>query len=116
MSLLTSAVYPALAGIPAPREATGAYTLRHDGASWALLSRRAGSTCTWSTPLAAHGAAPGVSDRVARAVAVRVLHELEVEVAGWTPSPAPDGGQTPEARAVLAIPGPRRPPRRLQGH
>lgn len=117
MSLLTSAVYPALGDVAAREGRASTYTLTHTGSGWTLLTRRhTGPLPGWSTPLAPHGAGPRVSRRVAQAVGVRVLHELGVEVTGWTPAPGPagDAGTDVVAR-TLPRAAPRRP-RGLRGH
>jgi hypothetical protein len=110
MSLLTAAAGPELGAAARLDAGTGTHTLTSAGGSWLLLTHH-GATArpAWATPLARHGAGPQASQRVAQAVAVRVLHELGVDVRGWVPEPArPDGG----APDVVALTSPR--PARLR--
>lgn len=118
MSLLTSAVYPALGDVqvlPEIDEATDVpvttYTLTHTGSGWVLLTRRRSG---WATPLAAHGAGSHASLRVAQAVGVRVLHELGVEVTSWCPTD--DDGPTREVVAITTTSTRHHRPRGLRGH
>jgi hypothetical protein len=74
------------------------------GPGWSVLAAQ-GSRWSWSIGLDVHGAAFGAPPLVAQTVAVRVLADRAVHVAGWDP---PD----PDARAYVAVTGPGVPPTR----
>lgn len=103
MSLLTSATFPELDAAARLEAGRGTHSLSSAGGSWVLLTHHGATTRpTWATPLARHGAGPHASQRVAQAVAVRVLHGLGVEVHGWLPEPARADGEAPDVVALTA--------------
>lgn len=108
MSLLTPATESGLEAVARLDAGTGTHTLTSASGSWVLLTHHGATTRpTWSTPLARHGAGPRATQRVAQAVAVRVLHELGVAVHGWVPEPARPDGEAPDVVA-LTSPAPAR--------
>ncbi|HSK60796.1 MAG TPA: hypothetical protein VK935_17280 [Actinomycetospora sp.] len=82
-------------------------TRRHAGPGWTVLASHA-SRWSWMIRLDAHGAAPGAPTRVAQAVAVRVLGDHAIDVAGWQPA-------EPPGTAYVAVIAPQLVPRQRRG-